>query len=68
MTSLLVFNRVYRLDIQLVIMVFSTPLVNYRPSTFSLVHLPPFPMFYTFYTVCNREGEGMGLRGEHIQK
>jgi hypothetical protein len=31
MSSLLVFNRVYRLDIQSVMLVFSTPLVNSFP-------------------------------------
>jgi hypothetical protein len=46
MSSLLVFNRVYRLELQSVVLVFSTPLVNYRsaPLTFSLVHLPPHPL------------------------
>jgi hypothetical protein len=40
MSPLLVFNRVYRLEIQSVMLVFSTPLVNYSaPLTFSLVHL-----------------------------
>jgi hypothetical protein len=44
MTSLLVFHRVYRLEIQSVILVFSTPFVNLRPpSTFSLFHQPPPP-------------------------
>ncbi len=32
MSSLLVFNRVYRLEIQSVMLVYSTPLVNQRPS------------------------------------
>ncbi len=32
MSSLLVFNRVYRLDIQSVMLVFSTDFVNYCPS------------------------------------
>jgi hypothetical protein len=32
MSSLLVFTRVCRLEIQSVMLVFSTPLVNYRPS------------------------------------
>ena len=36
MSSLLVFNRVYRLEIQAVMLVFSTHLVNCCPSTFSL--------------------------------
>jgi hypothetical protein len=35
MSSSLVFNRVYRLEIQTVTLVFSTPLVNSCPSTFS---------------------------------
>jgi hypothetical protein len=42
MSSLLVFIRVYRLEIQSVMLVFSTPLLNYCPSlTFSLVDIPP---------------------------
>jgi hypothetical protein len=32
MSSLLVFNRVYRLELQSVMLVISTPLVNQRPS------------------------------------
>jgi hypothetical protein len=40
MLYLLVFNRGYRLEIQSVMLVVSTPLVNYIPSTFSPVHLP----------------------------
>jgi hypothetical protein len=44
MSSLLVFDRVYRLEIQSVMLVFSTPLVNYNALlTFSLVHLTPTP-------------------------
>jgi hypothetical protein len=43
MSSLLEFKRVYRLEIQSVILVFSTPLVKLRPSNFSLVHFPPLP-------------------------
>ncbi len=43
MSSLLVFNRVYRLEIQSG-MLFSTSLVNYSPLlTFSPLHPPPFP-------------------------
>ncbi len=42
MSSLLVFNRVYRLEVQSVMLVFTTSVVNYStPLTFSLVHLPP---------------------------
>jgi hypothetical protein len=42
MSYLLVFNRVYRLETQSVMLVFSTPLVDYiAPLTFSLVHPPP---------------------------
>jgi hypothetical protein len=42
--SLLVFNRVYRLEMQSAMLVFSTPLVTSAPLTFSLVDLPPpFP-------------------------
>jgi hypothetical protein len=47
MSSLQVFNRVYRLEIQSVMLVFSTPLVNCCPSTFSRISPqlfpPPFP-------------------------
>jgi hypothetical protein len=44
MSSLLVFNRVYRLEIQSVLLVFRPIFVNYCPSTFSQVHLPPPPL------------------------
>jgi hypothetical protein len=43
MSSLLVFNSVYRLAIQSVLLVFSTPLVNDCPSTISLTFLTPLP-------------------------
>ncbi len=43
MSSLLVFNGVYRLEIQSVMLVFSTPLVNCCHSTFSLTSSPPLP-------------------------
>ncbi len=44
MSSLLVFNRDYRLEIQSVILVFSTPSCELEPLlTFSLIPLPPFP-------------------------
>jgi hypothetical protein len=36
MLSLLVFNRVYRLELELELWVFSIFLVNYCPSNFSL--------------------------------
>jgi hypothetical protein len=55
MSSLLVFNRVYRLEI-----------VNYRPSAFSLVHLPP-PLLvsistgrYIIIQCVTGGGEGLG--------
>ncbi len=44
MSSLLVFNRVYRLEMQSVMLVFSTPLVNCCLSTFSLSSLTPPPL------------------------
>ncbi len=43
MLSLLVFNRVYRLEIQSVMLVFSTPLVKYCPS--NLLTGSPSPLF-----------------------
>jgi hypothetical protein len=45
MSSLLVFNRVYRLERQLVMLVFSTQLCEYCPSTITLVYLShPSPL------------------------
>ncbi len=44
MSPLLVFNRLYRLEIQSVMLVFSTPLVNCCPSTFSLTSPTPSPL------------------------
>ncbi len=51
MSSLLVFNRVYRLDIQSVMLEFSTALVNCCPSTFSLTSptSPPLPKLNVQY-------------------
>jgi hypothetical protein len=61
--SLLVCNRVYRLEIQSVMLVFSTPLVNCSPSTFSLNFPtpPPLPKVNAQYikTVCGCEGWGV---------
>ncbi len=60
MSSLLVFNRVYRMEIQSFVLVFSTPLVNQRPS--NLIGSPSSPL-----TVCNGGGGGgIGLCGEHM--
>ncbi len=64
MSSLLVFNRVYRLEIQSVMLVFSSPLVwTSAPLTLSLVHLPPHHLLpcvnkYTVYTYTVSEGWG----------
>ena len=55
MSSLLVFDRVYRLEIQSVMLVFSTPLVNLRLSNL-LTGSPPHPL------LC----ENIGLCGEHL--
>jgi hypothetical protein len=55
MSSLLVFNRVYRLEIKSVMLVFSTPL------TFSLVYPPPSPSF--LYEQCVTAGGGGVIRG-----
>ncbi len=65
MSSLLVFNRVYRLEIQSVMLVFSTPLVNKRPSnllTGSPTPLPTLPCVnkYTVYTYRVSKGLGGG--------
>ncbi len=71
MSSLLLFNRVYRLERQSVMLVFSTPFVNQRPSNlpFSLVHLscPPSPPFlceqlheYVFIQCVTGGGGGFG--------
>jgi hypothetical protein len=73
MSSLLVFSRVYRLEIQSVMMVFSTQLSS---LTFSLVQLPhpsPLPKVYVRYiqTVCVWEGVGRGVLncvGDHIMQ
>ncbi len=43
MSSSLVFNRVFRLELQSVVLVCSTPLVNCCPSTFSLTSPTPPP-------------------------
>jgi hypothetical protein len=72
MLSLVVFNRVYRLDIQSVMLVFSTPLVNCCPSTFSLTSpiLTPLPKVNVqcIQTVCGVGGGGEVLSCvvEHI--
>jgi hypothetical protein len=73
MLSLLVFNRVYRLEIQPVTLIFRLSFVNYCPSAlaFSLVHLPPLPLFpkskeQNIQTVCGREGVGCSVVLETI--
>ncbi len=43
MSSLLVFNRVYRLEIQSIMLVFTTPLVNYCRSNLNLTGSPNRP-------------------------
>jgi hypothetical protein len=54
MSSLLVFHRIYRLEILSIMLVFSTALGNCCPSTFSLSSPtpPPFPKYskHTVYT------------------
>ncbi len=61
MSSLLVFNRVYRLEIQSVM---STPLVNCCPYTFSLTSPTPSPLpkvnvQYIMYRQCVAVGGGV---------
>jgi hypothetical protein len=62
MSSLLVFNRVYRLEIQSVLLVFSIPPVNCCPSTFYLTSPTPplLPKVNVQYiqTVCGCGGVG----------
>ncbi len=60
MSSLLVFNRVYRLDVQSVMLVFSTPLVNCCPSIFSLTSPLPKVNVQYIQTVCVAVGGGGG--------
>jgi hypothetical protein len=70
MSSLLVFNRVYRLEIQSVMFVFSTGFVNYCASNlFSWLAPPPPPLpwvnkhaIYT-YTVCKGGSTEYGVIG-----
>jgi hypothetical protein len=60
MSSLLVFNGVFKLEIQSVMLLFSTPLVYCCPSTFSLtLPLPEVNVQY-IQTVC---GCGWGMGG-----
>ena len=69
MPSLLVFNRAYRLEIQSVMLVFSTGFVNSAPLTFSLVSspfpTPPFPCVnkYTVLTYTVQYVRGVGEYG-----
>jgi hypothetical protein len=67
MSSLLVFNRVYRLEIQPVMLVFLTGFVkHYRtPLTFSLVSSPPLPCVYNYgvYTYTIVRGGEYGVIG-----
>jgi hypothetical protein len=58
MSSLLVFVRVYRLEIQLVMLAFSTPLVNCRPSIFSLTSPTPHTLSQSKSTKCGCGGGG----------
>jgi hypothetical protein len=74
MSSLLVFNRVYRLEIQSVMLVFLTPLVKNCPSNLLTGSPPPLPpslceevQVYVFVTGGGRR-EGIGMCGEHIQE
>jgi hypothetical protein len=70
MSSLLVFDIVFRLKIQSVMLVFSTQPCELfiAPLTFSLVHLPfPTPPPSHVQTVCGWEGVGvLSCVGDHI--
>jgi hypothetical protein len=48
MSPFLVFNRVCRLEIQSVMLVFSNPLVKYCPSKL-IVHIASYGLGYTLY-------------------
>jgi hypothetical protein len=67
MWSLLVFHRAYRLEIQLVMLVFRPSFVNYCPSlTYSPVNLPPSSQCQSTnfkQTVCGWEVVGGGGGG-----
>ncbi len=69
----MVFNRVYRLEIQSEMFTFFGPaLWTIAPLTFSLVRLPPWPpfpksMYNIIQTVCGWEGVGvLSCVGDHI--
>ena len=62
MLSLLVFHRVYRLEIQSVMLVFLTGFVNYCHSNLLLVSSPPCVNKYTVYTSTVCKG-GYGVIG-----
>jgi hypothetical protein len=61
MSSLLVFNRVYRLEIKLVMLVSSTGFVNYYLSNLLSGYLSPPSLVkkYTVYTYTVRKGGSM---------
>ncbi len=62
MSSLLVFNRVYRLEIQSVMLIFWTGFLPLLPSLWLSLPLPPSPLPYAnkytgyTYTQCARGG------------
>jgi hypothetical protein len=65
MSSLLVFNKVYRREIQSVMLVFSTDSANYCPSNLLSGYLYPLPCvnkytvpycIYVYGTMCKRGG------------
>ncbi len=71
MPSLLVFNRVYRLEIQSVMMVFSPGFMNYYPSNLLSVCSSPTPLpivnkyeVYSIHVYVQCVGGGGGHRGE----
>jgi hypothetical protein len=71
MSSLLVFNKVYRMEVRSVMLVlFSTTLVNCCPSTFSLNFPtpPPLPKVNVKYiqTVCGCGGGALGVGGVEL--
>jgi hypothetical protein len=76
MSSLLVFKRDYKLEVEIqsVMLVFSTPLVKDSSNLLTGSPLPPLPYSVNKYRSnvfilrVTGEGDGIGLCGKHIQE